>query len=60
MSDISVLKELLIVLTATLSIVFFFHKLRLPAIVGFLLAGVIIGPDGAGIIRNLSQVETLA
>lgn len=60
MSDISVLKELLIILTATISIVFVFQKLRLPAIVGFLLAGVIIGPDGLGLIRNVHQVETLA
>ncbi|MFQ5849691.1 MAG: cation:proton antiporter [Candidatus Binatia bacterium] len=60
MSEISVLKELLIVLTATISIVFLFQKLRLPAIVGFLLSGVIMGPDGFGLIRNVSQVETLA
>jgi CPA2 family monovalent cation:H+ antiporter-2 len=60
MSDISVLKELLIVLSAIIPIVFLFQKLRLPAVVGFLLAGVIMGPDGLGLIRNVNQVETLA
>ncbi len=60
MSQLSILTELLLVLAATLGIVFLFHKLRLPTIVGFLIAGVIMGPDGLGLIRNVSQVETLA
>jgi CPA2 family monovalent cation:H+ antiporter-2 len=60
MSELSVFNELLIVLSATVSIVFVFHKLRFPAIVGFLLAGVIIGPGGVGLIRDVSEVETLA
>lgn len=60
MPDINVLEQLLIILTATLSIVFVFQKLRLPSIVGFLLAGTIIGPDGLGLIRSGEQVEALA
>jgi len=60
MADLSVLKQLLIVLTATIAIVFLFQKLRLPAIVGFLLAGVIMGPNGLRWIRGLEEVETLA
>jgi len=59
-SQVSILTELLLVLAVTLGIVFLFHKLRLPTIVGFLLAGVFMGPDGLGLIRNASQVETLA
>ena len=60
MADISVLKQLLIVLTATISIVFLFQKLRLPAIVGFLLAGVIMGPNGLKWIPGVQEVESLA
>lgn len=60
MSDFGVLRQLLIVLSATISIVFLFQKLRLPPIVGFLLAGVIMGPDALGLIRNVEEVETLA
>ncbi|MBI3058474.1 MAG: cation:proton antiporter, partial [Deltaproteobacteria bacterium] len=60
MADLSVLKQLLIVLTATIAIVFLFQKLRLPAIVGFLLAGVIMGPNGLRWIRGVEEVETLA
>ena len=60
MSDPSVLRELVIVLTATIAIVFVFQKLRLPNIVGFLLAGVIIGPHGFQLIQSVGQVENLA
>src|SRR5919109_1184582 len=60
MSDFDFLRQLIIVLTATLSIVFVFQKLRLPTIVGFLLAGVIIGPNGFQLIQSVSQVEMLA
>ena len=60
MPDVSVLRELLIVLTATIAIVFIFQKLRLPAIVGFLLTGVLIGPEGWGLIRSAQQIEILA
>jgi CPA2 family monovalent cation:H+ antiporter-2 len=60
MSDAGVLQQLLIVLSATIAIVFLFHKLRLPTIVGFLLAGVVIGPHGWRLIADAHQVETLA
>ena len=60
MSDPSVLRELVIVLTATIAIVFVFQKLRLPNIVGFLLTGVIIGPHGFQLIQSVGQVENLA
>jgi monovalent cation:H+ antiporter-2, CPA2 family len=60
MSDPNFLRELVIVLTATIAIVFIFQKLRLPNIVGFLLTGVIIGPHGFQLIQSVDQVETLA
>ena len=60
MPAIHLLEELLIVLPVTIAIVYLFQKLRVPAIVGFLLAGVVIGPGGWGLIKNVGQVETLA
>ena len=60
MSDPNFLRELVIVLTATIAIVFIFQKLRLPNIVGFLLTGVIIGPHGFQLIQSVDQVESLA
>ena len=60
MPEIDFLQELLIVLAVTISIVYLFQKIRVPAILGFLLAGVIIGPGGFGLIQNVHQVEMLA
>ncbi len=54
------LQELIVVLAATIGIVFFFQKLSLPTIAGFLLAGVIIGPNGLGLIKDAGTVDVLA
>ena len=60
MPEIHFLEELLIVLAVTISIVFLSQKLRVPAIVGFLIAGIVIGPGGFGVIQSVNQVEMLA
>lgn len=58
--DIPLLNDLLILLLAALPIAFLCHRLRLPVIVGFMLTGVVIGPSGAGLIRDSHAVEILA
>lgn len=60
MPEVAFLKELLIVLTVTLSIVFLFQRLGIPAIVGFLLAGVVIGPHGLKLVSDLPAVAMIA
>jgi CPA2 family monovalent cation:H+ antiporter-2 len=60
MVELHFLKELVIVLAATVAIVILFEKLRVPSVVGFLLAGVIMGPHGLGIITSPGEVEVLA
>ncbi len=54
------LRDLAILLTLGVVVVLLFHRLRLPAIVGFLLAGIIAGPHGLGIIGHVEGVESLA
>jgi CPA2 family monovalent cation:H+ antiporter-2 len=54
------LKDLLILLTASVPIAFLFHRLRLPTIVGFMITGVVIGPYGFGLIRDVHAIEVLA
>ena len=36
------------------------HRFRIPAVVGFLLTGVLIGPSALALIRDVEQVELLA
>jgi CPA2 family monovalent cation:H+ antiporter-2 len=58
--EITILRELIILLAVSLPITFLFHKLRLPALVGFLITGIILGPYGAAVITELTVVERLA
>ncbi len=60
MSEIHFLGEFLVVLLAVISILFVCQKLKFPTIVGFLLAGVIMGPTGLGLLRNVDEIETVA
>ena len=36
------------------------HRLRQPALLGYLLSGLLIGPSGFGLLRDLEQIEGLA
>lgn len=54
------LKALEIIFVASAVVVFFLHKLNMPSLVGFLVAGIIIGPYGIGLIKNTHEVETMA
>ncbi|MCK6554415.1 cation:proton antiporter [Candidatus Binatia bacterium] len=60
MGEASLLRNLVVLLAAGLPIVALFHRLRFPSIVGFLLAGVVIGPNGVGIIQHSDDVTSLA
>lgn len=55
-----VLRDLVVVLAAALPIVLLFQKARLPSIVGFLIAGVVIGPHGVALIDQTESVAALA
>src|ERR671913_1330007 len=54
------LQDLLVLLLASVPIAFIFHRLRLPTIVGFMITGVLIGPYGLGLIRDVEAIEVLA
>ena len=41
-------------------VVFLLHKLNIPSIVGFLVAWVIIGPHGVGLVKDTYAVEVMA
>lgn len=56
----TILRELIILLAVSLPITYVFHRAKLPALVGFLITGVLIGPHGAAIITETSTVERLA
>ncbi len=58
--EATILRELIILLAVSLPITYIFHRVKLPALVGFLITGVLIGPYGAAIITETRVVERLA
>ncbi len=58
--EITILRELIILLAVSLPITYIFHRAKLPALVGFLITGVLIGPYGAAVITETRVVERLA
>ena len=60
MSDAGLLLDLLILVGLAIPIVALAHRLNAPPLVGFLAAGVIVGPHGVGLIAGPDAIETLA
>ncbi|MDQ3685304.1 MAG: cation:proton antiporter [Acidobacteriota bacterium] len=58
--ELPLLEDLLLLLLASVPIVFIFHRLRLPTIVGFIITGILIGPYGLGFIKESAAIEALA
>lgn len=52
--------DILALLLATVVIIPFFHRIRLGAILGYLTAGVVLGPWGFGIITEVEDIRHLA
>jgi CPA2 family monovalent cation:H+ antiporter-2 len=54
------LRELVVILAASVLIFLVSHRLRLPAVVGFLATGILIGPSGLGLVRDTRGIGTVA
>ena len=54
------LVDIIILLMAAVVAVPFFQAVRLGAVPGFMVAGVIVGPYGLGLISNISEIGNLA
>lgn len=57
---IPLLNDIVIIFVLSIVILFICHRLRIPAIVGFLLAGILAGPYGLGLVKAVHEVELLA
>jgi len=59
-TELQLLNSIVIVISLSVVVLFIFHRLRAPTIVGFLLTGILAGPQGLGLINASEQVSTLA
>jgi CPA2 family monovalent cation:H+ antiporter-2 len=60
MHEIIFLKSLVIILGISAVVVFALHRIKIPSIVGFLLAGMFLGPYGLHFIKDLNTIQTFA
>ncbi|MBI5826933.1 MAG: cation:proton antiporter [Deltaproteobacteria bacterium] len=60
MENIPLLKDIVIIMAVSVPISMVLTRAGLPTVIGFLLAGVIIGPTGFGLVTGLDNVDMLA
>src|SRR5438309_7738528 len=60
MQQLLILRDLAVIFAASLVVILVFHRLRLPALPGFIVAGVLLGPNALGFIPDVHRVEGLA
>ncbi len=56
----AVLTDILAILVAGVVIALVFHRLRLPVLVGYVVAGIALGPFGLGRVRSGEDVDVLS
>ena len=55
-----ILRDVLVIFLVAIPIVLIAHRMNLPSIVGFLLTGIVIGPEGLGLISDAARIDLLA
>jgi CPA2 family monovalent cation:H+ antiporter-2 len=55
-----ILVDILLLLTTTVVVVGIFRRLRIPAIIGYLVVGVLVGPSGIALLAHAEEVRFLA
>ena len=58
--EIPLLNEITVIFALSIVVVFLCNRLRVPAIVGFLITGVLAGPHGFGLVKALHEVNMMA
>ncbi len=60
MENIPLLRDIVVLMVVSIPIIILLTRLGLPTVIGFLMAGVIIGPFGLRLVHEAHEVETLS
>ena len=60
MEQLHVLRDLAVIFSGSLLVILVFHRLKLPALPGFIVAGILLGPNALGLVSDPHDVEGLA
>lgn len=58
--EIPILQDVVLVLALSLLVILFFQRIKVPALLGFLIVGVLVGPNGLNLISSEHEVELLS
>ena len=58
--EIPLLYDIVVIFGLAIAVLFICHRLRVPAVVGYLLTGILVGPYGFGLVKAVHEVEILA
>ena len=58
--EIPLLKDIVIILGLSIVVLFIGNRLKIPAIIGYLLTGVVCGPAGFALVKAIHEVEVMA
>lgn len=56
----ALITDILVVLSAAVAAALIFEKAKLPTLLGFIVAGTLIGPSGLGILQNIDRIRWIA
>ncbi len=60
MAELGFLRDFVFIFGVAIGITFLFYQLRIAPIVGYLIAGVLLGPSVLGIAKDVASIEVLA
>ena len=58
--EFELLKDIVVIFGLSAAVLFVFHRIKAPTIVGFLLTGIVAGPQVLGLIQATEQVAVMA
>ena len=60
MEQLHILRDLAVIFAGSLLVILVFYRLKLPALPGFIVAGILLGPNALGLVPDARDVEGLA
>lgn len=60
MNELNYLRDMVVIMGIGVAIVALFHRFKIPTIAGFIIAGMLVGPKGLGLVNDIHQVKVLA
>jgi len=58
--QVHILRDLAVIFAGSLLVILVFYRLKLPALPGFIIAGILLGPNALGFVSDPKDVESLA